>query len=101
MQNVNTLQLTKAPHQGRAPFSAGEAVLLEQSLKLSTSDLDALLVGATDAFRAAAAAGVNAQVRLWSRDVSTSTACLTLLLTQGLAERVTAAGGTEAAVRAE
>jgi len=77
MQNVNTLQLTKAPHaQGRAPFSPGEAVLLEQSLKLSTSDLDALLVGATDAFRAAAAAGVNAQVRLWSRDVSTSTACL-------------------------
>lgn len=54
-------------HQGRSPFSPSEAAVLEQALGLSPQDVATLLGGAGDAFRAAAASGTNAQVRMLLR----------------------------------
>ena len=86
-------------YQGRSPFTPVESAVLEQALVLSPEDLATLLGGAADAFRAAAASGTNAQVRAVLL-LHHGSSCLTALPPkQGLAERVTAAGGNEDAVR--
>jgi hypothetical protein len=94
---VRTGLTSQGSSQGRSPFAPSEAAVLEQALALSPEDFATLLCGAADAFRAAAASGTNAQVRAVRRPHRGSS-CLTLPSKQGLAERVTAAGGTNDAV---